>query len=464
MKPLVITAQHYFRLIFSKVQPRDRSQQRYQRILQASFTAFINKGIGIVVSLISVPLTVNYLGAEGYGIWIAISSLLAWFNLADIGLGNGLTNALANAIGKEQPDAARKHVSNTFYMLLIITFILTIGLMGTMSFVNWSGFFNVQNQVIQAQIGPAIKFSLLFALLGFPLTIIEKILNSHQKGHIANYWNIVGNLASFGSIILVTKLQSGLVWLVIGYSGTLLLVKLLSGIWLFSSYMPWLRPRLSLINYQEMLSLANVGGYFFVVQIAGLLLFQTDYLIIGHYLTVGEVTPYSITWRLFSLAIVLQTITFPYVWPAYTEAFSRNDIGWIKKTFQRTLLVTFSVTVPIIILCVLYGQIIIEKWAGKNAIPPWSLLIWMGIWSIINASMNAVACVLNSVGHLKGQAIYGTITAIVNVILSIWLSQHFGITGIIMGTVLAYALCNVIPAIIETNYVLNQLSKSARIL
>jgi O-antigen/teichoic acid export membrane protein len=47
--------------------------------------------------VISVPLTLTYLGSERYGMWMAISSIVALLAFADFGLGNGLVNAIAVA-------------------------------------------------------------------------------------------------------------------------------------------------------------------------------------------------------------------------------------------------------------------------------------------------------------------------------------------------------------------------------
>jgi hypothetical protein len=45
--------------------------------------------------------------------------------------------------------------------------------------------------------------------------------------------------------------------------------------------------------------LGHVGGMFFVIQIAMVLIFQTDNLIIAHFAGAAAVTPYSVAYRLF---------------------------------------------------------------------------------------------------------------------------------------------------------------------
>ena len=51
----------------------------------------------MLISLLLVPLTIDYLNPTQYGIWITLMSVIAWFNFFDIGLGNGLRNKFATA-------------------------------------------------------------------------------------------------------------------------------------------------------------------------------------------------------------------------------------------------------------------------------------------------------------------------------------------------------------------------------
>ena len=62
------------------------------------------------MGFVSVPLTVHYLGAERYGVWLTISSLLVWVALTDFGLaGNALVNVLSEAVGNDDRGVARQY-------------------------------------------------------------------------------------------------------------------------------------------------------------------------------------------------------------------------------------------------------------------------------------------------------------------------------------------------------------------
>lgn len=449
---------HWFNLTLNRAEPSSNSQRRYQRIVQSALTALAGKGVGILVSIISVPLTVGYLGAERYGVWITISTLLAWLNLADLGLGSGLTNALASAYGKERPDLAQRYVATAFGLLAAVAVIVGMIIAAVWQWIDWTELFKVQSALTRAEIPPAIAVAIALFLLNLPFSLITKIYNAYQEGAIANVWLALGNVASLVALIVVTRTQGGLVWLVGAYSGSLVLVASLSAIWLFGWHKRWLMPHWAFVHRNAVRELASTGGMFFVVQVAGLLIFQTDNLIIAHYLGASQVTPYSITYRLFSYALLLQSFVLPALWPAFGEALARKDVHWIKRTLRYNLTLSPIIAALSSLPFVLLGKAIILVWAGVEAVPPFTLLVWMGAWGIIYATMNAVGCFLNGVGHLQGQTIYGLATAIANIIITILLVKPYGINGVIAGTVLAYLICAVVPALVETKIVLNRLT------
>ena len=66
--------------------PGGRAQERHRRIALTALASAAARGIGVATSLISVPLTLHYLGVERYGLWMTISSVIAMLGFADLGL------------------------------------------------------------------------------------------------------------------------------------------------------------------------------------------------------------------------------------------------------------------------------------------------------------------------------------------------------------------------------------------
>jgi len=258
------------------------------------------------------------------------------------------------------------------------------------------------------------------------------------------------------ALVIMTNLQGGLIALVCVYVGIQLVVNVVWAFWLFGYWKPFLRPSLITVQCDILHRLCKIGSMFFIVQIAGMLLYQANNFIIAYFLGASQATPYSVTWRLFTYTTMLQIIILPALWPAYAEAFARKDIPWIIRTFRIEIVANTLLTGLLASLLAVFGISVIQRWAGPAAVPPQSLLAWMAVWSVIFVIISSMSCILNSSSRLHGQTIYATLTAISNIYLSIVFVKSAGITGAIAATVISFLIFNFIPSSIETYLVLKQ--------
>ena len=93
--------------------------ERSVKIFRNIIITFFIKGISIVVNLALVPLTIHYLTPSKYGVYLTISSMIAWVSFFDIGLGHGLRNKLAEAIARNDLSKAKAYVSTTYISIAV---------------------------------------------------------------------------------------------------------------------------------------------------------------------------------------------------------------------------------------------------------------------------------------------------------------------------------------------------------
>ena len=71
-----------------------------------------------------------YLGAEQFGVWATMLTLVTWVMIFDLGVGNGLKNKIAENIAIKQMNKAQSYVSTahglTGGILLIIYVVLIV--------------------------------------------------------------------------------------------------------------------------------------------------------------------------------------------------------------------------------------------------------------------------------------------------------------------------------------------------
>ena len=92
-------------------------------------TAFTARVVNIGTGLITIPLTLSYLGKEQFGLWMTLTGFVGFLTFTDMGLGIGLQNVLAECHGKEDKQNPSRYISSTlFVMTLLMVLFISIAL------------------------------------------------------------------------------------------------------------------------------------------------------------------------------------------------------------------------------------------------------------------------------------------------------------------------------------------------
>lgn len=405
----------------------------------------LSKGFVLVVNAISIPITVRYLGAESFGVWVTISTTLSMLLVLDLGVANSLTNFISEAYAND--DCERASTYSTTALAVMVTFALLLAGIAWWIWpaLHWDRLFHLSSTTEVPIVGRSVAAALTIFLLGLPAGLAPKILGGYQELRSANLFTSLGCLCNLISIIVLVRLHAGLVALVTASSAALVGANLLCLVWIWCFHKPWLSPRLSHIKGVAARRMMKIGGEFFVLQIAGLVVFNSDNLVVTHYLGPAQVASYSVAWRLVGYAAVTQTLISPALWPAFSEAFARGDLAWVRSTFRRTMWVTMSIALGCSVVFAIAGRWIIQIWAGPATVPTEELMLLMCVWVLISTFMNNTATVLVAKGETRLQAWCSLAAAGLNLALSIYWVQRIGATGVILGTIVSYALVLIIP-------------------
>lgn len=306
----------------------DETYFRRTRYVKAVRTTFVSAGNTILsgmISFISIALTIRYLGIERYGIWLTIFTIFSWLSLSDFGIGNALTNKLAESLGSDQTNRAQYLVLSAFWSLVPIG--ICIAFIGV-----WLGFsfpwpYFLHTHTLEANRELPIAISLAFGIygIGFPLNIARNIYNGYQEGYYANIWNIVMNIFSLVALIIATKFKGGLPLLVIAVFGVQLIVQLANAFYLFGFHRRHLIPYIHLLRKADIISLFKIGIMFVVLQLVATINLQSDNMIIINVMGPGAVALFGTTWKLICYTRVVQSLILNPLWPAYGEAYARGD-------------------------------------------------------------------------------------------------------------------------------------------
>lgn len=162
----------------------DRGRTRIIRALLTGSTTLVVKGMSTLAGFIAIPLTAKYLETERFGLWLILSSLLSWISIADFGLANSLTNALATADANEDRQIAKEFVSSAFYLMLLIALILFIVFLILYPSISWERVFNINSMLAKQEVGVSIFVCWILFIIRLPLSIPSRIYAAYQEG----YW------------------------------------------------------------------------------------------------------------------------------------------------------------------------------------------------------------------------------------------------------------------------------------
>lgn len=393
------------------------------------------KSISILINLVLVPLTINYVNPTQYGIWITMSSIMAWFSFFDIGLGNGLRNKFAESKALENYDKIRIYVSTTYAALLIIFSSVWILFFIANFFINWSHFLNTPaGMAVELSKVALILFS--FVCMQFILKVITTILTADQKPAIPAFFDMISQLLILVIIVILTKFSHGsLLYLAVIIGSMPALVLLISSVWFYKGEYKTFMPSIRYVHFEYALDIMKLGLKFFIIQISIIAIYQTSNIIIARICGPESVSVYNIAYKYFTVIYFLFSIINAPFWSAFTDAYIQNDFEWMKSTIKKLELAAVLSVFAILILLML-SQVAYHLWVGDVIKIKFSLSVWVAIYFITNIFHALYTPILNGVGKIRLQLYVITTGALIYVPIAVFLGHRFGVEGVVMGTVL----------------------------
>jgi O-antigen/teichoic acid export membrane protein len=427
-----------------------RAQERVRKIIKTTWSGLFARIISIGVSLLMVPLAVHYLGKEQYGLWVAVSSLVAMLAFLDGGAGNAVINMVAHASGAKKDNLA-KIVSTAFFGLMALALVGCLLFLAAFPFITWRKLLGISESTSLADLNIVVIIVGLFFFISIFTTLVGKIQRGLQEGNLDNFWNGIGALLSLLFVYIAIQKDAGLVGFVIAFLAGSLFACLASNVHYLFFYRRDLRPRLENVNGAVAKNLFTVGGMFFLLQIAGAIQGQADNVIIANMLGPAAVTNYAISMKLSLMVPMLFSLILTPLWPAYREAFSSGDMQWVRHVFAKSIRWALLISIPSAFVLVMLGGKLIEIWVGQEVVPSTGLLVGCGIWMVFCTVGSALAMLLNGLQIIKVQIITSAIAAAVNVALSIYLIAQYGPLGAVYGSIISWFFCTLIPCSITVH-------------
>ena len=398
--------------------------------------SYLRQLVALVVGIVSLPLLLNYMGSNVYGIWVLILSLVAY--LSNISF--GIPSAMVTLVAKTS-DLKQKYIilKKSFRILIsIVATFLVIFILAVTYSDNWiiSILGNIEGDLIDT----AKKIFILLVILNLiklPLNLYMQFFTGMNMVYISEIYTLFMTLSDLAIILTAVYLHLDILM----FAALMLLGQLLLNIMVVVHVLikfSYLKSEKSYGVDIKKNMVIKTGFYFFQMGVLASVVGATDNLIISHYLSPEYVVLYSITFKIFLYFTMCTVIINGVLGPSYGNAYSFGDWDEIQQylSLSMKLLPAFSGLIWFFLL--FYAKEIVEVWLGGAAGFGGYLLIFsLGLYSYILAYASSYATLIYSFNIAQKALKIFWLEAVLNLFLSLLLIQHLGISGVALGTALA---------------------------
>ena len=301
---------------------------------------------GTLLSLIAVPLYLQWLGAEGYGLLLTGLAFAGYLSFADVGLSWASVILVAQASGRDDHGniaaIVRNSISLSFLSVLVVA---CVG--GLCAFALYLGaripFFPTDEGF--ASLLAVVTGSVCVSLMSSPF---YGLYNGLQRGYIAGAFQGLARLSGtcaalvaawYGASVAVVLLANVLVACLF-HAAAVVTSRVLFP-WAFVRGPIWERDQ---IRTQLRTGLKNFG-----LQIGGVMIGTAPILAISSQLGAASVPLFTVPYMLINLPLSLFFTLNAALQSGYGEAHGRGDSDWITRTirlvFEHLLLAITLLTV-----------------------------------------------------------------------------------------------------------------------
>lgn len=405
--------------------------------------AMVYKGISMVLSLVYVPVVLGYLGEYKYGVWASILSILSWISYFDLGIGNGLRNRLSEAVASDSSRISPKDLVSSAYAILscvvaVVAFVCGI----VIAFVDWPTLLSAWD--VGENLLCVVELSFLGMCFSFVLTLCNSVYYALQKAQVVNLIAVCQQAVMLLSVWLLSLARANsLTAVAVLYVLSNILVYGVFTVYVFARNRT-LRPSLSCCSCEVAKDVGGLGVMFFITQIATLILFTTDNIIVSNLFGPEQVTVYTTANKVFTVLSSLFAALVVPLWSKTTVDYARGDIAEIRRTLGKMRCLFVAAVAGVIIMVVVFKPLV-RLWLGRDLGFEDSLVALMGIYAVVYMWNTIYSQVINGLTLVNFMVIVACAQALLNIPLSIFLASScgLGVNGVLLGTVITMLISSV---------------------
>lgn len=391
-----------------------------------TFFSLLAQFITIIVAIISIPILIESLGVEGFGILTIAWLITGYFGMLDLGVGRALTKILSEKLGREELDDIAENIWTALILCLVL------GLIGLCLLASISPYLVNNIFIIESFSVDDIEVSLYLLALAVPVIILSAalsgILQSYQRFDLVNIIRApAGSFIFLGPVIALSFSEDITIVIL-----SLVITRFIECVMYFifcirivPQIMNGIKPKKSLFG-----QFIRFGSWMTISNILGPILIYLDRFLIASVISVSAVSFYATSHEIIQRLMILPGAIVGVVFPALGALLGRNDTKEASLLLFKGVKFTYIAITPIIIILYIFAEEGLNLWLGPEFSSQGSTILkTLSIGALIASLSYFPFALLHSAGRPDKTAILHVIEVPIYICLAWVLITKFGIQG-----------------------------------
>ena len=394
-------------------------------LVNNTFYFLLSQVIPLLVAIFSIPLLINGLGVERFGVLTIVWMVTGYYSLFDFGVGRALTKMVSERLGAGNVQEIPALVWTALF------FVLLMGLVGTLLVSAISPY--LAREVLQ--IPPEMQTETLNVLyllaVSIPIVIsatsLRGVLEAYQRFAVISIIRTPVGMLTFLSPLLVLPFSQNIFHIV----AALLVVRIvewLAYLLICFRVIPSLRndiaPQRTLLR-----PLISTGGWMTVSNIVGPTMLYLDRFLISGIISLSAVAYYTTPYEVLNRLMIIPGALVGVLFPAFSHSFE-HDRNHTTMMFFRGVKYTFIAMFPVILVVITLAYEGLELWLGSEfAQNSTSVLQLLAIGALFNSITYIPYALVQAGGRSDLTAKLHFIEFPFYLLAIWWLTSNYGIEG-----------------------------------
>jgi O-antigen/teichoic acid export membrane protein len=404
-------------------------------VLRGSVLRAVLLFANIAAGFYLMPFVIHAIGDRWYGMWVLVATIMGYYGYFDFGLSIAAQRFIASAIGRKNADELNRLITT---MLAVFVVIGLLALLITLLIALVTPWFIADESEVRI-------FRIVLFILGvntaltFSAAAFNGVLTGYLRYDISSVIHLTRLLLRTGLIIYFIGAGYSIIALatitLVADSGSNI-VKVLVARKMFPDWKIGKR----FYSKGSLAELFAYGGKTFVTQIADMMRFHLDHVVVAAFISLSAVTLFNIAATLVYYFRRLLEALLSVLIPVYARLLAEEDRKGIAQTYYFTSKLAVAISILVGGAAVIFGEKFLVLWMGEEYGNAYPLLIVLILPTMLFMAQQPGMALIYGLGEVGALAKVSIIEAIGNLVLSVILVQFYGLLGVALGTAIPLTL------------------------